>query len=222
MYRYFLKKNLYKGLFCLWGFLLAGISVSEAQVKDSVSKTDPIKVDKPIVKVKDTVSKKPVSPSNLSSKKKKSRKKKRKHSPRKALLYSAAFPGFGQIYNRKYWKLAVIYGGGALLAMEMNRQHKRFLLYRDEYVKKTQDATYEALFGLTADNLKSIKDQAKRDRDFMIIMSVLVYGLQMVDANVDAHLMDFDLNESLSFKLQPTIESSPFSNFAGVSLTLSF
>jgi hypothetical protein len=137
-------------------------------------------------------------------------------------LYSAAFPGFGQIYNRKYWKLIVIYGGGALLGLEMNRQHQRFLQFRDEFVRKSQDPNYEAVFNLTAENLKTIKDQAKRDRDFMIIMSVLVYGLQMVDANVDAHLMDFDLDENLSFRLQPTMESSPFSNFAALSLTFKF
>lgn len=218
MCKYFLKKGLFRDLFCLLVILLAAVDVSEAQVQDTVPKTKPDTLVKPKVTVKDTITIN--KGSQLSNKKRK--KKKRSNSPRKALLYSAAFPGFGQIYNRKYWKLIVIYGGGALLGLEMNRQHQRFLQFRDEFVKKSQDPNYEAVFNLTAENLKTIKDQAKRDRDFMIIMSVLVYGLQMVDANVDAHLMDFDLDENLSFRLQPTMESSPFSNFAALSLTFKF
>lgn len=218
MCKYFLKKGLFRGLFCLLVILLAVVGVSEAQVQDTVPKNKPDTLVKPKVTVQDTIT--VGKGSQLSNKKRK--KKKRSNSPRKALLYSAAFPGFGQIYNRRYWKLIVIYGGGALLGLEMNRQHQRFLQFRDEFVKKSQDPNYEAVFNLTAENLKTIKDQAKRDRDFMIIMSVLVYGLQMVDANVDAHLMDFDLDENLSFRLQPTMESSPFSNFAALSLTFKF
>ncbi len=216
MCKYFLKMNLYRVLFCLAGILLMSIGVSEAQVQDSVPQTKPPATVKPTLTVKDTVVIK--KGGQLSSKK----RKRRSNSPRKALLYSAAFPGFGQIYNRKPWKLIIIYGGGALLGLEINRQHQRFLQFRNEYVKKSQDPNYEASFNLTAENLKTIQDQAKRDRDFMIILSVLVYGLQMVDANVDAHLMDFDLDENLSFRLQPSMESTPFSNFAALSLTLKF
>lgn len=200
----------YVGLFL---GLVAFSSTLRAQDTTTIKK-NPVPVSKPRLKIKDTV----VVKNTL----KKKKKKKRVNSPRKALLYSAAFPGFGQIYNRKYWKLIIIYGGGTLIGLEMKRNHDRFIFFRDEFVRKSQDADYPSFQGLDAEGLKAVKNQAKRDRDFMIILSVLIYGLQMVDANVDAHLMDFDLDENLSLRLKPTIESSPFSNFAGVSLRLTF
>ena len=207
---YFLKKNFYIYLkFCLILFLsLCSYLMAEAQ--DSTNTKNTADTLKPKLVVKDTV-----KPSNTSLLK----KNKRPHSPRKALLYSAAFPGFGQIYNRKYWKLIVIYGAGTLIGLNIKTQHDRFLLFRDEFVKKSNDANYEAIRGLDVEGLQSVKNQAKRDRDFMIILAVLVYGLQMVDANVDAHLLDFDLDDNLSLRLKPTIDNTPFANFAGVSLS---
>lgn len=211
MYNYYLKKHFTTYLTYVGLFLGLVAFSSTLRAQDTTTKKEPIPVSKPRLKVKDTVVVKNTR-----------KKKKRVNSPRKALLYSAAFPGFGQIYNRKYWKLIIIYGGGALIGLDMKRNHDRFIFFRDEFVRKSQDADYPSFQGLDAEGLKAVKNQAKRDRDFMIILSVLVYGLQMVDANVDAHLMDFDLDENLSLRLKPTIESSPFSNFAGVSLSLTF
>jgi len=213
MYEYhFLRKvsSIYLR-FCLTLVLVVlGYSLGTAQDSTATKPTDNPPV-KPKVKIQDTV---PVSTIL--------KKKKRVHSPRKALLYSAAFPGFGQIYNRKYWKLIVVYGVGAFIGLNIKTRHDQFLLFRDEFVRKSNDPDYVAIRGLDAEGLQSVKNQAKRDRDFMIILAVLTYGLQMVDANVDAHLMDFDLDDNLSFRLKPTIENSPYANFAALSLSFRF
>ncbi|OJJ23838.1 hypothetical protein BKI52_05670 [marine bacterium AO1-C] len=211
MYEYYFFKKVFSIYlrFCFTFIMLVlGYSLGIAQDSTTTNPPDTSQI-KPRIKIQDTV---PVSTLL--------KKKKRVHSPRKALLYSAAFPGFGQIYNRKYWKLIVIYGVGTFIGLNMKTQHDRFLLFRDEFVRKSNDPDYVAIRGLDAEGLQSVKNQAKRDRDFMIILAVLVYGLQMVDANVDAHLMDFDLDNNLSLRLKPTIENGPYANFAGLSLSL--
>ena len=213
MYEYsFFRKvfSIYLRL-CL-GLILVALGYSVGTAQDTTVTIPPDTVQaKPKLVLKDTV---PVSTILT--------KQKRPHSPRKALLYSAAFPGFGQIYNRKYWKLIIVYGAAFFIGQEMKKQHDRFLLYRDEFIRKSNDEDYVAIRNLDATGLQGIKNQAKRDRDFMIILAVLTYGLQMVDANVDAHLMDFDLDDNLSLRLQPSMETTPFSNFASLSLSLRF
>ena len=209
MYEYYFLRKVFSIYlrFCLT-FLVLVLGYSTGTAQDSTTTKPPNNAPiKPTLKIKDTVKISTIV-----------KKKKREHSPRKALLYSAAFPGFGQIYNRRYWKLIVVYGVGAFIGLNMKTQHDRFLLFRDEFVRKSNDPDYVAIRNLDAEGLQAIKNQAKRDRDFMIILAVLTYGLQMVDANVDAHLLDFDLDNNLSLRLKPTIENSPYANFAGLSL----
>lgn len=150
------------------------------------------------------------------------------HSVRKATLLSTFLPGAGQIYNRKAWKVPIIYGGfvGLGLAIKFNHDYyKDFnnaLLSRydsdttnvDEYAGKYSD-----------DDLRNLSSDYRRNRDFMIVISTLVYVLNIIDAHVDAHLFSFDVDDNLGMQVQPTLHTSPFIGKApqpGISLKLTF
>lgn len=142
--------------------------------------------------------------------------------PSKAALYSAILPGSGQIYNQKYWKLPIIYGGiGAMtyFAIDNNKQLKRYrnaILLRtdgdattiDEFADKYQDQ-----------DLYTLKDFYRRNRDLSIIGGVAIYVLQIIDAYVDAHLLYFDVSDDLSLNIQPYTERNTFTTNYGVLLT---
>lgn len=139
-----------------------------------------------------------------------------KPDPKKAVLYSAIFPGLGQLYNRKYWKLPIIYGGvlGLTYAITWNgRTYGDYKQAFSDLVTQTGNS-YENFFpgspddytggrqGLQ-DHLKRQKDFYRRNRDLAIIIAVGVYGLCMLDAYVDAQLYDFDMSPDLSMRVTP-------------------
>ena len=139
---------------------------------------------------------------------------KKKHDPHKATLYSTFCPGLGQIYNRKYWKLPLVYAAVGIPAYTY--------FYNRDWYKKCQYALAVALStNPSSDSIKkvdpklayfvSIKDDAdirtyrnqfRKDQDYSIIFFLLFWGLQIVDATVDAHLMNFDISPELSLHLR--------------------
>ena len=123
--------------------------------------------------------------------------------PRKAILYAAILPGSGQVYNKKYWKLPLVYGGMGLLLYSVSFYQKTYVKYKDELFITINDPGATAPSGFGQDQLRSIVDQARRERDFYIVLSGLMYILQMVDAHVDAHLKEFDLNPKLQVRVEP-------------------
>lgn len=144
------------------------------------------------------------------------------HPPSRAALYSALLPGLGQAYNRRYWKLPLIYGGFAAFGYFIQSNNFRYNLYRDAYnVKyavaqlKSDDPEYEEkkaalekdLYGafqsVPVDRLQYYKNSYRRDRDFFIILTILFYGINILDATVDAHFFTYDISNDLSLKLQP-------------------
>ncbi|HTE34556.1 MAG TPA: DUF5683 domain-containing protein [Chryseolinea sp.] len=151
-----------------------------------------------------------------------------RYDPRKALLYAAIVPGSGQIYNKKYWKLPLVYGGFIALGYAIN-------FYQTGYVKYKQELYYNLENGYPDDgdirpgdvystsNYRKIVDQYKRQRDFMMILMGGMYLLQIVDAHVDAHLKEFDLNPSLQVSIRPTVEQSAWlGNQSGISIIIKF
>lgn len=158
-----------------------------------------------------------------------------KPSPKKAVLYSALFPGLGQIYNRKYWKLPIIYGGfiGLSYAISWNSRY-----YQDYYgafkdISDNDETTNRwhnfLRYGQTPENvnketlqrrLKERKDFYRYYRDFSIILTVAVYGLGIVDAYVDAQLFDFDISPDLSMRIEPVIFGKSQGNYFGNSFGL--
>jgi len=151
-----------------------------------------------------------------------------RYDPRKALLYAAVVPGLGQIYNKKYWKLPLVYGGMFALGYAINFYQDGYTTYKAKLYRNLEngyeadDAVYPDDSYTTA-NYRHIVDEYKRERDFMIILMGGVYLLQMIDAHVDAHLKEFDLNPKLQLSVRPTVEQNDLiGRTSGVSLVLKF
>jgi hypothetical protein len=165
------------------------------------------------------------------------------HPPSRAALYSALLPGLGQAYNQRYWKLPVIYGGFAAFGYFIQSNNFRYKLYLDAYnvryaaaQLKSDDPEYEAkkaeiesnLYSafqdVPIDRLQYYKNIYRRDRDFFIILTILFYGINILDATVDAHFFTYDVSNDLSLKLQPYTEgcyASTMRSNAHVGLTFS-
>ncbi|MBS1660404.1 MAG: hypothetical protein JST68_05070, partial [Bacteroidetes bacterium] len=150
----------------------------------------------------------------------------KQHSPRKATLYSTFVPGLGQIYNRKYWKLPLVYAAVGIPAYTF--------FYNRSWYKKCQDAIalidpYTSLgqpvpedvynkvdprlreFAKdgAANSIRSYRNEFRKDQDYSVLFFLLFWGLQIVDATVDAHLMSFDVSDKLTFHLQQSSNGLP-------------
>lgn len=147
----------------------------------------------------------------------------KRYDPRKAILYAAVFPGAGQVYNKKYWKLPLVYGGFALLINAIGYYQSQYKFAKNELFYTINENTTTSPAGYTQDQLRTIVDQTRRQRDFMVVITGLVYILQMVDAHVDSHLKEFDLNPKLQVRVEPRfIQNSLMGRTSGVALVFRF
>jgi len=131
------------------------------------------------------------------------------HSPTKATLFSTAFPGLGQVYNHKYWKVPIIYAGMGISIYFVVTNKKSFNNFKTAYGYRIDGnpLTIDEYEGrLSESSLKSYMDYYQRNKDLSYIVSGLFYILNIVDAAVDAHLFDFPKNDNLSFNFMPSIE----------------
>ena len=146
-------------------------------------------------------------------------------SPRKALILSAVLPGAGQAYNRRYWKIPLIYIGAGILGYNIQNFYKDYTFWRDAFIAKQKYGIYilneEQFPRARFDDLETMRrnrNQRRRFFELNIILSGVLYALNVVDANVDAHLRGFQLgNEGLS--LTPAL---PTDTPGGAGLTLRF
>jgi len=142
------------------------------------------------------------------------------HSPRKATLMSVALPGLGQIYNKKYWKVPIIYGGFAAAGWYLNDNIKQINLYKDAFIAETDgDPSTANDTGFTTPQLEELISQYKTWRDLSYIAIAAIYVLNIIDANVDAHLFYFDVGEDLTMNIQPYVTPS-LRPVAGLTLSL--
>jgi hypothetical protein len=150
-----------------------------------------------------------------------------KHDPRIATRRSAFIPGWGQAYNKEYWKIPIVYGVLAIPTITY--------FYNNSFYKKTKFA-YEARFkeaagdssdvplidaqlkNLSASSLESYRNSFRRDRDYSILWFFIAWGLQVADATVFAHLKQFDVSNDLSMEVTPTF--NPQTRMPGLGLTL--
>ncbi len=121
--------------------------------------------------------------------------------PKKASVLSAVLPGAGQIYNKKYWKLPILYGMGGLLTYNVVLQNNRYLYYKQELLSVLNGGVSKD--GLSAQQISLLKNQSKKWRDLSIAGVALVYVLNILDAHVDAHLKRFDISDDLSVLISP-------------------
>jgi hypothetical protein len=165
----------------------------------------------------------------------------RAHSPRTAAIRSAILPGLGQIYNKKYWKLPIIYGAlgvtGAVFVYNLDNYRDLRFAYRGlieaqptsvngvvvpgdstRYWQIRPDLRVIGSRDLNA--IRSYRDEFRRNIDYTVIAFILLWGLNVVDATVDAHLKPFDVSPDLSLKIKAG--RSPMARTTGLSLILAF
>lgn len=192
-------------------FLLFSIFVS-AQTKDSLRIDTSISVKKILPTLKDSL-------------------QKLKHSPRKATIRSAIIPGWGQAYNKKYWKIPIVY---AVIGIPVGT-----FLYNKKWYTRTRDAArmlsadpidtanyrnrvnekLHIFFSKPATSLPALlnyRNEFRKNMDYSVLFILLTWGLNIVDATVDGHLKEFDVSDNLSFHIKPTIFSG--GTAAGISV----
>jgi len=145
-----------------------------------------------------------------------------RHSSRKASIYSAVLPGLGQIYNRKYWKVPIVYAGLGGFAYGIKFNADRYQLYKDKY-KYMKDNKLDEWEGMSLKEAEFYKDYHRRYRDLFTIITAGYYILQIVDASVDANLIDYEISEDLSLVVDPVlIPGSDKNHSFGLRCCLSF
>ncbi len=156
-------------------------------------------------------------------------KARRLPSPRKALILSAVLPGAGQAYNRRYWKIPLIYIGAGILGYNIQNFYRQYVIFRDSFIAKQKydifilDQYYPELDASDTrwNNLEFMRrnrDQRRRFFELNIILSGVLYALNVVDANVDAHLRGFQIGDK-GLSLTPAL---PTETPGGAGLTLRF
>jgi hypothetical protein len=175
--------------------LIVSVTISFSQVSDSVQT--------------DSIPKRPVIKDG--------------HSPKKAAIMSAIIPGAGQIYNKKYWKVPIIYAGIAGLGYSFNLNESKYLQYRNAYKARLDNdpSTVDNFPKYSDGDLNTLQKYYHRFRDLSVIGATLLYVMNIVDASVDAHLFNFSVDDDdLSFNLQPTLINTAALNQYATGLTL--
>ena len=140
--------------------------------------------------------------------------------PAKAAFYSAIVPGLGQAYNKKYWKIPIVYGalGSGIYFYSWN--NKKYHQYRDAYKKRLANEPGGGLDYLDNNRLIAGQKFYQKNRDLSLLVTVGLYILNIVDANVDAHLIQFNINNNLSVK--PDLQQDDLTSKQNLALTFSY
>jgi len=173
------------------------------------------------------------------------------HSPHKATIYAMVLPGLGQVYNRQWWKLPILYGGVGATVYGISWNSRNFKKYKNAYFDYShyleekaknpdfpypQNPSWEKVYacGGVEDfspqqqanfqtQLKNKKTNFKRNRDLLYIVMGGIYAVQIIDACVFAHFYDFEINEDLTLNVQPNSFYTPAAGgMVGLTLTLNF
>ncbi len=153
-------------------------------------------------------------------------------SPAKAAFYSAVLPGLGQAYNKKYWKIPIVVGaitGGILVYNYNTKQYNR---YRDAYKSRLAGNNTDEFWGtdvngdpystaqFSEDSLIRAQNTLRRDRELALLITIGIYVLNIIDANVDAHLLQYNVDENLALK--PHFKMNEMDATTNLGLTLNF
>ncbi|UII75287.1 DUF5683 domain-containing protein [Flagellimonas sp. HMM57] len=144
--------------------------------------------------------------------------------PSKAAFYSAILPGLGQVYNKRYWKVPIVLGAigtGVYVYSFNNTEYNRA---RDAFKRRLAGFTDDEFYDINNDNavgsapdisdeaLQNAQESSQRDRDLALLISIALYVLNIVDANVDAHLKQYNVDDNLSVDFQPSLNFNPITN----------
>jgi hypothetical protein len=164
------------------------------------------------------------------------------HDPRKATIRSAIIPGWGQIYNRKYWKLPLVYAAISIpvytfiwnrtwyqncqtaISIIDTYADSGYTAVPDTVISKLKPKLQPLVASFNDNALRTYRNEYRKDEDYSILFFLLAWGLNVVDATVDAHLMYFDVSDQLTMHLQQPSPGfmAPGSGAAGVSLVFDF
>ena len=181
-------------LFCVQGF---------AQNK---KEQDSLAVDTDLLVVVDSVQRKPI---NILA-------------PSKAAFYSAVLPALGQAYNKKYWKIPIVYaalGTGIYFYVTNDQEYDR---YRDEYKRRLAGNSPETgeFPGVSDEGLINAQQTLKRRKELSLLITIGLYALNIIDANVDAHLLQYNVDKNLAIK--PHFRYNEMENTSDLGVTLNF
>jgi hypothetical protein len=146
----------------------------------------------------------------------------------KAALRSAILPGLGQAYNKKYWKIPIVYGVIAIPVSLYSYNRKWYNLTRTAYtIRSSNDSASfnkiaPELVPLSSEALRLYRNEFRKNMDFSILGILVAWGLNIVDATVDGHLRGFDISDEVSLKLAPKLSTGNASGQMGLSATLYF
>lgn len=154
----------------------------------------------------------------------------KEHSPKKATIYGMVLPGLGQAYNKKYWKIPIVYAGFGAVGYFISTNTKYYRLTRDAYVFASNDdgtgtAPNEYALKYSKEQLNSMQEYYHRNVEISYLALGVWYIITVLDADVDAHFFDYDVSEDLSLNLSPDIKPSVYPgslSSSGVSLKLKF
>ncbi|SMP16127.1 hypothetical protein SAMN06265375_102187 [Muriicola jejuensis] len=156
--------------------------------------------------------------------------------PSKAAFYSAILPGLGQIYNRRYWKVPIVYGaiGTGVYAYVYNDdlydrfrsafKRRRAGFTDDEFYDINGSGIVAGSPDLSDEALQDAQERYQRDRDLALLITIGLYAFNIIDANVDAHLKQFNVNDDLSLDVRPYLENHPITSAPnyGVAMVIKF
>ncbi len=138
----------------------------------------------------------------------------KKHNPKKATIYSAVLPGLGQAYNKKYWKIPIVYAGIGTIAyvIDMNndnyRDYRKAFDYKSGIITEADEKIINIAKRYSGDNLITIRDYYRRNTELSWIIMAVWYGLNVIDACVDAHFFEYDISDDLTLKVEPSLQSN--------------
>jgi hypothetical protein len=131
--------------------------------------------------------------------------------PRIAARRSAILPGLGQIYNKRWWKVPLVYGGffGIGLVYEFNQRNYKIFLKEAQFRQENPGETQNPLYApYTTEGIINIKDAYRRNRDLSILGGLGFYAINIIDAYIDAKFFRFDLSDELSIQVKPSVNQT--------------
>ena len=161
-------------------------------------------------------------------KEKKEEKEVKPHSPTKAAIYSTVLPGLGQGYNKKYWKIPIIYAGFGVITYFIVTNTREYKKYQEAYTYVASgDSSYidnDYVYTYDEQQLLDGKNYYKRNMQLSYIIGGLWYVLNIIDASVDAHFFDYDISDDLSIRVDPVMlhRIDDYRPVSGLKLTVNF
>ncbi len=156
--------------------------------------------------------------------------------PSKAAFYSAVLPGLGQIYNKRYWKAPIVWGSMGIGIYFYTLRNNEYNTFRDAFKRRRAGFIDDQFYDINGDGivpgspdvsdaaLQNAQERAQRDRDLALAITIGLYILNIVDANVDAHLKQFNVDDNLALDIKPFLDYNPVTTDPqyGLAVTVKF